>query len=124
MSKIVMASNNRHKIVEIEAFLKKLCPFDEKGNALASNVIKASLLKWTQNDEENKSVVKFANADFKVTGDWSKFVDLDGDGIFETDIKNVELYMSGYIIDNGTVQYLNFDKSASAPMVISYNDCL
>ena len=33
MSKIVMASNNRHKIVEIETFLKKLCPFDEKGNA-------------------------------------------------------------------------------------------
>ncbi len=33
MSKIVMASNNRHKIVEIEAFLKKLCPFDEKGEA-------------------------------------------------------------------------------------------
>ena len=33
MSKIVMASNNRHKIVEIEAFLKKLCPFDENGKA-------------------------------------------------------------------------------------------
>jgi XTP/dITP diphosphohydrolase len=33
MSKIVMASNNRHKIVEIEAFLKKLCPFDENGEA-------------------------------------------------------------------------------------------
>ncbi len=33
MAKIVMASNNRHKIVEIEAFLKKLCPFDEKGEA-------------------------------------------------------------------------------------------
>jgi XTP/dITP diphosphohydrolase len=28
-----MASNNRHKIVEIEAFLKKLCPFDEHGEA-------------------------------------------------------------------------------------------
>ncbi len=111
-------------IVAVKSFLGDKLPLDEKGNALASNVIKASLLKWTQNDEENKSVVKFANADFKVTGDWSKFVDLDGDGIFETDIKNVELYMSGYIIDNGTVQYLNFDKSASAPMVVSYNDCL
>ncbi len=33
MSKIVMASNNRHKIVEIEDFLKKLCPFDENGEA-------------------------------------------------------------------------------------------
>ncbi len=33
MAQIVMASNNRHKIVEIEAFLKKLCPFDEKGEA-------------------------------------------------------------------------------------------
>jgi hypothetical protein len=111
-------------IVAVKAFLGDKLPLDEKGNALASNVIKASLLKWTQNDEENKSVVKFANADFKVTGDWSKFVDLDGDGVFETDIKNVALYMSGYIIDNGTVQYLNFDKSASAPMVVSYSDCL
>ncbi len=33
MSKIVMASNNKHKIVEIESFLKKLCPFDEKGES-------------------------------------------------------------------------------------------
>lgn len=111
-------------IVAVKAFLGDKLPLDEKGNALASNVIKASLLKWTQNDKENKSIVKFANADFKVTGDWSKFVDLDGDGVFETDIKNVALYMSGYIIDNGTVQYLNFDKSASAPMMVSYNDCL
>ena len=31
MSKIVMASNNRHKIKEIEAFLRKLCPNDKNG---------------------------------------------------------------------------------------------
>ena len=31
MSKIVMASNNRHKIKEIEAFLLKLCPNDRDG---------------------------------------------------------------------------------------------
>ena len=31
MSKIVMASNNRHKIKEIETFLRKLCPNDKNG---------------------------------------------------------------------------------------------
>jgi len=31
MAKIVMASNNRHKIKEIEAFLRELCPCDESG---------------------------------------------------------------------------------------------
>lgn len=31
MSKIVMASNNRHKIKEIETFLRKLCPNDRNG---------------------------------------------------------------------------------------------
>ena len=31
MSKIVMASNNRHKIKEIEVFLRKLCPNDKNG---------------------------------------------------------------------------------------------
>ena len=31
MAKIVMASNNRHKIKEIEAFLLKLCPNDRDG---------------------------------------------------------------------------------------------
>ena len=31
MSKIVMASNNRHKIKEIEVFLRKLCPNDKSG---------------------------------------------------------------------------------------------
>ena len=31
MSKIVMASNNRHKIKEIETFLHELCPFDKDG---------------------------------------------------------------------------------------------
>lgn len=31
MAKIVMASNNRHKIKEMEAFLRKLCPYDENG---------------------------------------------------------------------------------------------
>lgn len=33
MAKIVMASNNRHKIREIEAFLKELCPTDANGEA-------------------------------------------------------------------------------------------
>ena len=32
MSKLVMASNNRHKIKEIETFLRTLCPFDADGN--------------------------------------------------------------------------------------------
>ncbi|MBQ8497307.1 MAG: RdgB/HAM1 family non-canonical purine NTP pyrophosphatase [Clostridia bacterium] len=31
MSKIVMASNNRHKIMEIETFIRALCPNDKDG---------------------------------------------------------------------------------------------
>ena len=31
MAKIVMASNNSHKIKEIETFLRKLCPNDKNG---------------------------------------------------------------------------------------------
>ena len=33
MTKIVMASNNSHKIKEIETFLRKLCPNDKNGEA-------------------------------------------------------------------------------------------
>ena len=33
MATIVMASNNRHKIREIEAFLRALCPADANGEA-------------------------------------------------------------------------------------------
>ena len=32
MAKIVMASNNRHKIKEIETFIRTLCPNDKAGN--------------------------------------------------------------------------------------------
>ena len=32
MTKIVMASNNAHKIKEIETFLRKLCPNDKNGD--------------------------------------------------------------------------------------------
>lgn len=32
MTKIVMASNNRHKIEELRAFLHELCPVDAEGN--------------------------------------------------------------------------------------------
>ena len=31
MSKLVMASNNLHKIKEIETFLRQLCPNDKNG---------------------------------------------------------------------------------------------
>ena len=31
MTKIVMSSNNLHKIKEIEAFLRELCPNDKNG---------------------------------------------------------------------------------------------
>ena len=39
MSKIVMASNNRHKIKEIEVFLRKLCPNDKSGKPFAKKTI-------------------------------------------------------------------------------------
>ena len=50
-------------------------------------------------------------------------IDLDGDTVAETDVKNVEFYMAGYLATNGAVSYLNASDSFLSPDVVSYNMC-
>ena len=49
-------------------------------------------------------------------------VDLDGDNVAETDMKDVEFYMAGYVFD-GTVGYIQSETSTSATVTaFAYND--
>ncbi len=79
-------------------------------------------------DMTNGSVVKaqisstdYTGIDFKLTGAWDRMVDLDGDNVAETDVKNVEFYMAGYIFD-GSVGYIQNNEATSDTVIaISYN---
>lgn len=51
MSKIVMASNNRHKIKEIETFLRALCPNDKDG--IPFEILSLSDIGFTNDIVEN-----------------------------------------------------------------------
>lgn len=51
MSKIVMASNNRHKIKEIETFLRALCPNDKDG--IPFEILSLSDIGFTDDIVEN-----------------------------------------------------------------------
>ena len=110
-------------VVAVKNFLDVNMPLDESGNPNNEKVVKASLLKWTQNDEGNKSVTRYTTADFKIVGAWDKYVDFDGDGALETSVKDVEFYMSGYIIDGNTVKYINYNSSSDIPYAVTYNNC-
>lgn len=110
-------------VVAVKNFLNGYMPLDENGNENSDKVIKASLLKWTQNNEINKLITKYTSADFKIIGTWDKNIDFDGDGILETSVKDIEFYMSGYIIDGGTVKYINYKSSSDIPFSVTYNNC-
>ena len=58
MTKIVMSSNNLHKIKEIEAFLRELCPNDKNGEpfeilSLANIGYTADIVEDGETFEEN-----------------------------------------------------------------------
>lgn len=110
-------------VVAIKSFLDGKMPLDENGIESTSKVIKATLLTWSQ-DTDNQSVLKYASADFKIVGNWDMSIDLDGDKIPETDIKSVKFYMAGYIIDGDTVKYINYQRTSDTPDDVAYNDCL
>ena len=99
-------------------------PLDENGNTSTSDVIKATLLTWTQNDEDNNKIPRYISADFKIVGSWDIMVDLDGDSVPETDVKKVEFYMAGYIIDGNTVKYINYQETSDTADCVSYNDVI
>jgi hypothetical protein len=67
--------------------------------------------------------IAYTGADFILRGTWDKMVDLDGDKTAETDVKNVEFYMAGYLATNNTVSYLNASDNFTSPDVVTYNGC-
>ena len=66
---------------------------------------------------------QYTGADFILRGTWDKMVDLDGDGTEETNVKNVEFYMAGYILVNGAVTYLNYGASGATADTVTFNGC-
>ncbi len=87
------------------------------------NAVTASVLTWIVETEEEKNEVKYASADFVLRGTWDRMVDLDGDETAETDVKDVEFYMAGYLATNNTVSYLNASDNFTSPDVVTYSGC-
>ena len=64
----------------------------------------------------------YTGYDFKLTGAWNKMVDLDSDDVAETDIKDVQFYMAGYVFD-GAVSYIQSETETSSTVsAFTYND--
>ena len=87
------------------------------------NAVTASVLTWIVETEEEKNEVKYASADFVLCGAWDRMVDLDGDMTAETNVKDVEFYMAGYLATNNTVSYLNASDNFTSPDVVTYSGC-
>lgn len=124
LNEYVMSNGNTVElgfVVAVKSFLGDKSPLDASGNESASNVIKATLLKWTTDEEANNKIPRYISADFRIVGDWNITVDLDGDSIPETDVKDVEFYMAGYIIDGSIVKYINYQKTSDTADYVSYN---
>ena len=78
------------------------------GSVVNANVIKASVVTWSNVDSENADVIKYCGADFKLTGDF-------------TGLENVAICMAGYLFD-GAVAYLNANASGEASDYITYGE--
>ena len=76
------------------------------GTVANANVIKASVVSWSNIDSENEETVKYNGADFKLTGDF-------------TGLENTAICMAGYLFD-GAVAYLNANASGEASDFITY----
>ena len=73
-----------------------------------ANVVKASVVSWSNVDTENEKVIKYYGADFKLTGDF-------------TGLENTAICMAGYLFD-GAVAYLNANASGEASDYITYGE--
>ena len=96
--------------VAVKSFLGDKSPLNENGDKASDNVIKVAV-----NDEYN-----YVGADFVLRGNWDKTTVIDG---VEVDVKNVEFYMAGYLITNGTVAYLNGNGSSETAAAVTFNQC-
>ena len=91
------------------------------GDAYTSDKsVKATVVTWTTSDEENEEAVKYAGADFILRGNWDRNVTIGEETV---DIKDVEFYMAGYLVTNGTVAYLNAGGSAVTADTVTFKDC-
>lgn len=95
-------------VVAVKSLLDGENPLDANGNETTDKVIKVAV-----NTDYN-----YAGADFVLRGDWNRTVSINGT---ETDIKDVEFYMSGYVIHGETIKYINFTSTADAPVSVTYN---
>ena len=83
-------------------------PLNADGSVVNANVVKASVVTWSNVDSENEKTVKYSGADFKLTGDF-------------TGLENVVLCMAGYLFD-GAVAYLNLNASGDSADYITYGE--
>ena len=81
---------------------------NEDGTVVNANVIKATVVSWSNVDTENEDVVKYYGADFKLTGDF-------------TGLENTVICMAGYLFD-GKVAYLNANASGESADFITYGE--
>ena len=81
---------------------------NEDGTVVNANVVKASVVSWSNVDTENANVVKYYGADFKLTGDF-------------TGLENTVICMAGYLFD-GKVAYLNANASGESADFITYGE--
>ena len=86
----------------------------------SDKAIKANVVKWTTNDEENGETVKYTAADFVLRGDWDREVTIGEETL---DIKDVEFYMAGCMLVGDSVVYINDGASSANAGVITFEDC-
>ena len=103
-------------VVAVKSFVQGDAPL--KADGTKAEMSKGSIIK------AQITSANYTGVDFKLTGTWNGMVDLAGDNVEDTDIKDVEFYMAGYIYD-GAVSYIQSkEATADTAYAISYNDAL
>lgn len=103
-------------VVAVKSFVNGNAPLNADGTV--AETTRGSVIKAVASSNE----VSYTGYDFKLTGTWDKKVDLDGDKVAETDMKDVEFYMAGYVFD-GAVSYIQSETATSATVTaFAYND--
>ena len=105
-------------VVAVQAFLGENQPLTESGEKAGDKVVKLEIYNSSTYADKG---FRYTGVDFKLMGNWSKTVDLDGDGEAETDIKDVVFYMAGYIIDGDTASFINYGATGKTSDAFSYN---
>ena len=95
-------------VVAGKALLDGKAPLGENGNVANEKVVKISVVTWSNKAEDNADIAKYTGVDFKITGDW-------------TDLKDVEIYMAGYLSYGDGYKYLNAGGSSDTADYTTYN---